>query len=335
MYEASPADQGGLTRGTEITEIDAGSGYVPMAAILAEDPELESALGPATEGTRRGLRFVLPGGAAGEAVFTKQVVEITPLAGGSPAVIALPSNPAVPVGYLNFRSFVSTAETPLRQAYATFRAQGIDYFIVDLRYNAGGLVSVAELLGDLNGAARDDRDVYFEMRFSEKKSGNDVVRRFRPQPQSVAPVRIAFITTGQTASASEIVINSLAPWVEVAIIGDDTFGKPVGQSAFDLSDCQTRLRLVTFQFTNADGQGGYYDGLASSMAFACRADDDLTHDPGDAREESTAEALAWLGSGACTEVLTAPTGLAKAGSAPRWPQLRRPTAAQVYLPGLY
>jgi carboxyl-terminal processing protease len=335
VYEASPADQGGLTRGTEITEIDAGDGFVPVAAILADDPELESALGPPTEGTQRGLRFVLPGGAAGEAVFTKRVVEITPLAGGSPAVLALPANPTVPVGYLNFRSFVSTAEVPLRQAYAEFRAQGIEYFIVDLRYNAGGLVSVAELLGDLNGAARDDRDVYFEMRFSANKSGNDVVRRFRPQPQSVAPVRIAFITTGQTASASEIVINSLAPWVEVAIIGDDTFGKPVGQSAFDLTDCQTRLRLVTFQFTNADGQGGYYDGLASSMAFACRADDDLTRAPGDAQEDSTAEALAWLGSGACTEILPVTRGLAKARSDIRWPELRRPTAAQVYLPGLY
>lgn len=335
VYEASPADDGGLTRGTEITAIDAGSGFVSVAEILADDPELESAFGPATEGTVRGLRFVLPGGADVEAVFTKRVVEIRPLAAGSPAVLALPANPTVRVGYLNFRSFVSTAETPLRQAYAAFRAQGIEYFIMDLRYNAGGLVSIAELLGDLNAAGRDDRDVYFEMRFSEKKSGNDVVRRFRPQPQSVAPVRIAFITTGQTASASEIVINSLAPWVEVAIVGDDTFGKPVGQSAFDLTDCQARLRLVTFQFTNADGQGGYYDGLASSLPFACRADDDLARAPGDALEDSTAEALAWLGSGACTEILGAAHALAKAQTAARSPRVRQPTAAQVYLPGLY
>lgn len=335
VYEAGPADDGGLTRGTEITAIDAGAGFVSVAAILADDPGLESALGPATEGTERGLRFLLPDGTAGEAVFTKRVVEITPLAGGSPAVLALPANPTVPVGYLNLRSFVSTAETPLRQAYAAFRAQGIEYFIVDLRYNGGGLVSVAELLGDLNGAARDGRDVYFEMRFSAKKSGNDVVRRFQPQPQSVAPVRIAFITTGQTASASEIVINSLAPWVEVAIIGEDTFGKPVGQSAFDLADCQARLRLVTFQFTNADGHGGYYDGLASSLPFACRAGDDLAHAPGDRLEASTAEALAWLGSGACTEVLASAGGLAKGEPRARWPEWRRPSAAQAYLPGLY
>jgi len=336
VYEESPAADGGLARGVEITEIDAGDGFEPVAAILAEDPALEEALGPATEGTTRGMRFVLAGGAAAEADFTKRLVEITPLAGSGPAVLPLPANPTVPVGYLNLRSFISTAEEPLRDAYAAFRAQGIEYFIFDLRYNSGGLVSVAELIGDLNGAARDDSDIYLEMRFNDRKaSGNDVVRRFQSRAESVAPVRIAFITTGLTASASEIVINSLAPWVEVAIVGDDTLGKPVGQSAFDLSGCDLRLRLISFQFTNADGQGGYYDGLASSLPFACRADDDLGLQPGDAAESSTAEALSWLGSGACTEVLTAGSRLSKAEARSRVPQLRRPAAAQRYLPGLY
>lgn len=336
VYEDSPADDGGLARGVEITAIDAGNGFVPVATILAEDPELEEALGPATEGTARGMRFVLPGGTAAEAVFTKRQVMIAPLAGGGPAVLDLPANPTVPVGYLNLRTFIATADEPLRDAYAAFRAQGIEYFIIDLRYNSGGLVSVAELIGDLNGAARADSDVYLEMRFNDRKaSGNDVVRRFRPRAESVAPVRIAFITTGLTASASEIVINSLAPWVEVAIVGDDTLGKPIGQSAFDLSGCDLRLRLISFQFTNSDGQGGYYGGLASTLPFACRAEDDLGRAPGDPAESSTAEALTWLGSGACTEVLAAGGGLSKAQARSRVPQLRRPAAAQVYLPGLY
>jgi C-terminal processing protease CtpA/Prc len=336
VFEGSPAEEGGLTRGTEILAIDSGSGFVPLATILAEDPELEEAFGPAVEGTARGLRFVPPGGGVTEAVFTKRVVTITPLAEGGPATLALPANPAVPVGYLSLRSFISTAETPLRDAYAEFRAQGIDYFIVDLRYNGGGLVSVAELIGDLNGGAREDTDLYYEMSFNDRKSsGNDFRRRFDPQPQSVAPVRIAFVTTGLSASASELVINSLAPWIEVAMVGDDSFGKPVGQSAFDLSGCDTRLRLVTFEFTNADGQGGYYEGLASLLPFACRAEDDLAYPPGSPAEASTAEALAWLGSGACTDTLTAQTGKTPEEQAWRVPQLRKPSSAQVYLPGLY
>jgi len=336
VYEGSPAFEGGLARGVEITAIDAGEGFVPVAALLADDPGLDAAFGPATEGVSRGVRFVQPGGGIVEAVFTKRNVEITPLAQGGPAVLALPANPAVPVGYLALRTFITTAEEPLRAAYADFRAQGIEYFIVDLRYNGGGLVSIAELIGDLNGAARDDADVYLEMRFNARKApGNDVVRRFRPQGESVAPVRIAFITTGLTASASEIVINSLAPWVEVAIVGDDTLGKPVGQSAFDLSGCDLRLRLIAFQFTNADGLGGYYEGLAATLPYACRAEDDLTQAPGDPQEGSTAEALRWLGTGACTEVLAADRSLAKSRAGLRIPHGRKPTAAQVYLPGLY
>ncbi len=336
VYEDSPAEEGGLKRGVEITEIDAGSGFVPIATILADDPELREAFGPPEEGVERGLRFMLPGGGMAEAVIAKRIVEITPLAQGGASILALPANPTVAVGYFNLRSFISTAETPLRDAYADFRAQGIEYFVVDLRYNGGGLVSVAELIGDLNGAARDDSDVYLEMRFNERKSrGNDVVRYFQPRAESVAPVRIAFVTTGLTASASEIVINSLAPWAEVAIVGDDTLGKPVGQAAFDPSGCNLRLRLIAFQFSNADGQGEYYEGLASTLPFACRAEDDLAHAPGDPAEASTAEALAWLGTGACTDVLTAESSLARRASGWRVPRPDMAAPAQAYLPGLF
>ena len=333
VFEGSPAESGGLARGAEITEIDAGEGFVPVADVLAADPQLEEAFGPATEGVVRGLRFVLPGGEAREASLTKAVVAIPPLPGGA-TVLALPANPSVPVGYLQLRSFITAAEEPLRDAYTALRARNVEYFVFDLRYNGGGLVSVAELIGDLNGAARDDSDVYAEMRFNDGKSANNVVRRFRPQPESVAPVRIAFITTGLTASASEIVINSLAPWAEVAIVGEDTLGKPVGQAGFDLSGCDLRLRLISFQFFNSEGQGGYFQGLASTLRFACRAEDDLGRAPGDPAESSTAEALAWLGSGACTQTLVPDITLRKVSARFRVPQARRPTPAQIHLPGI-
>ena len=335
VFEDSPAATGGLSRGTEITHVDSGDGFVPMATLLAEDPNLQETLGPATAGIERGMRFVPPGGPQTEAVFTKAVVTILPVPAGSARVIALPANPAVPVGYIALRTFTTTAEAPLREAYADFRAQGIEYFIVDLRYNGGGLVRIAELIGDLNGGAQGGSDVFLHTLFNSAKSGQNSVRRFDPQPESVAPVRIAFITTGLTASASEIVINSLAPWTEVAIVGDDTLGKPVGQSGFDISGCDLRLRLISFRFTNAQDVGDYYEGLAGTLPFACRADDDLMQEPGDAAEASTAEALTWLGAGACSEVLTADSHLRKADAAVRIPQARRPTPAQAYLPGIF
>lgn len=336
VFEGSPAAQGGLARGAEITHVDSGSGFVPVATILATDPNLEQAFGPATAGVQRGLRFVLAGGQQMEAVFTKEIVTIPPVPAGGVAILTLPSNPSVPVGYINLRTFISTAEAPLRSAYAQFRAQGIQNFIVDYRYNGGGLVSIADLIGDLNAFGRGPADVFENMRFNANKSSNDSVHRFIQQPQSVDPVRIAFITTGATASASELVVNGMKPWVEVAIVGSDTFGKPVGQSAFDLTGCDLRMRLVTFKITNADEEGDYFDGLASTLMFACAAPDDLTRDPWDSAESSTAAALSWLGSGACGQVLSAPAMLfLKAQAEFRLPQARVPTAAQSYLPGLF
>ena len=56
------------------------------------------------------------------------------------------------VGYVNLRTFIDTADPALRNAFAQFRAAGITDIIVDFRYNGGGLVSIAELMGDLLGA---------------------------------------------------------------------------------------------------------------------------------------------------------------------------------------
>ncbi len=340
VFEASPAADGGLTRGAEVIAVDSGSGFIPMATILQTDPNLEQAFGPATEGTQRGIRFLRASGQqAPDVTLTKRIVTIlpVPVVGGT-AILPLPSNPSVMVGYINLRTFISTAELPLRNAYAQFRAQNIQNIIVDLRYNGGGLVSIAELVGDLHGRNR-EAVIYSNTRFSAAKSSNDSLRRFQLRGDSVDPVQIAFITTGSSASASELVINSMKPWTRVAIVGADTFGKPVGQFAFDLPGCDLRLRLVTFKTTNANNAGDYYDGLAATLTpFACAAADDLSLAPGDPLETSTSEALDWLGSpsGACGQVMGAGAPGAQLIRVPaRIPMPQAPTTAQAYLPGLF
>jgi carboxyl-terminal processing protease len=170
-----------------------------------------------------------------------------------------------------------------------------------------------------------------------RKTSQNQTTLFRPDPQSVQPVRVAFLTTGATASASEINVSSMAPWLEVAIVGEDTLGKPVGQYAFDLPGCQDRLRLVTFKTANALGQGDYYDGLASTVSFACAASDTLSEPLGSASEDLVAAALDWLRTGACRTVMTSTKARAKTAQARAhdpYPMPRRPSAAQWWLPGL-
>jgi len=336
VYEGSPAAAGGLGRGSEITHIDG----VAVTTILQTDPNLENAFGPATQGVQRTLNFIrVDGQQFNNVVFTKAIVTIPPLPANGTAILTLPQNPNIEVGYVNLRTFISTAEAPLRSAFLQFRNRnpGIQNFIIDLRYNGGGLVSIADLVGDLFGGNRMATDVFENMRFNANKSANDTVHRFVQQPQSVSPVSIAFITTGGSASASELVVNSMDPWVNTAIVGSDTYGKPVGQSAFDMAGCDLRLRLVTFKITNALNQGDYFDGLAQTLpGAACAAGDDLTRNPWDSAESSTAAALGWLQTGACGQSMAAPLPPSlKAQAAIRVPVMRRPTPAQEALPGLF
>jgi carboxyl-terminal processing protease len=336
-FENSPASEAGIARGAELLAIDG----VGVANLLPSDPNLSNALGPATEGVVRSLQFALPNETPQTRSLTKRVVTIQPIPSGTDgvAILSLPSNPTVKVGYVNLRSYISTAETPLRDAFAQFRAQGINDFIVDLRYNGGGLISISELLGDLFGQARNSSDVYSHLHFRPSKSSYDQTHYFQPQAQSVAPVSIAFITTGGTASASEQTINSMKSWATVAIVGANTYGKPVGQSAFDLADsCELRLRLITFRGTNADEEGDYYSGLASTMpGKACAAADDLSHAMSDPDELSTAEALNWLGTGACSSLIGGVPAAQKPGAMleSRYPVPEHPSPAQINLPGLF
>ena len=335
VFESSPAAEAGLRRGDEIVAVDSGSGFVATGDLLADGSTISDALGPAEVGIRRGLRL-LNGGVTREVTMAKRTVTIDPVSDAYGWTV-LPLEGTAGVGYVNLRSYVGTADAQLRQAYNQFRARGLDYFIVDLRYNGGGLVSTAELLNDLLGGARERNDVQLALVHNADRSSQNRTRFFNPRSESVRPVRIAFLTTGATGSASEISINSMAPWVEVAIVGENTLGKPVGQLAFDLPNCQDRLRLVTFRSINALAQGDYYDGLAGTLRYACAATDTLDRPLGDAAEGLTAAALEWLGTGACTSLMTQtparskPTGAPSAGR-PAPP--KQPSPAQLWMPGV-
>lgn len=335
VFESSPAADAGMQRGDEIVAIDSGSGYVPVSELLADGGSISDALGPAELGVQRGLRL-LRNGVTREVTLVKRTVTIDPVPDPY-GTLVLPQPGTPGVGYLNLRSYISTADPQLVDAFAQFRALGLTDYIIDLRYNGGGLLDIAELLNNLLGGARATTDVQFRMTHNARKAATeDEIARFSPQPVSVQPVRVAFLTTGATASASEINVNSQAPWLEVAIVGEDTFGKPVGQYAFDLPGCEDRLRLVSFKTVNSLGQGDYYDGLASTLQFACAASDTVAEPLGSASEGMVAAALAWLQTGACAQVMTAKVGREKTigmAGAP-YPLPGRPTPAQRWLPGV-
>lgn len=335
VFEQSPAADAGMLRGDEIVAVDSGSGYVPVSQLLVNGTTLSEVLGPAEAGVRRGLRL-LRNGATRDVSLVKRTVTIDPVP-DTYGTTVLPQPGTTGVGYLNLRSYISTAGPQLTTAFEQFQALGIRDYIIDLRYNGGGLLGIAEQLNNLLGGARATSDVQYRLVHNPRKTREDQTTRFSPKPQSVQPVRVAFLTTGATASASEINVNSMAPWLEVAIVGEDTLGKPVGQYALDLQGCEDRLRLVSFKAVNALGQGDYYDGLAGTMKFACAASDTLDRPLGSASEGMAAAALAWLATGACVQAMPARAARAKTSrfeATDAYALPRRPTPAQWWLPGV-
>jgi C-terminal processing protease CtpA/Prc len=210
------------------------------------------------------------------------------------------------VGYLAFSSFVSVVtQTGLpsqmyndfQQVFSNFQTKGINSLIVDLRYNGGGSVATAEyLINKLVPSSANNKQMYY---YKVNKLLSQDWKWTRPD-SAFAPVHIAktgtleldkvyFLVTGGTASASELLINSLKPYMDVQVVGTEkTYGKPVGFFPVEIGeDDEAEVYVTSFQMFNADGYGDYFGGLDLNK----KAYEDYLKDFGDPNEELLANAL--------------------------------------------
>lgn len=284
VYPGSAAWDAGLRRGDFILEIDRRG----ITEIL-EAGQLGRALGPNEAGVTREFRWRKPWGATGTAAITKRVFTISTV--GQTAVIDVDG---LPVGYINFRNFSEPSFDALDRVFAGFQSQGVTDLVLDLRYNGGGLVEVARHLGSLIGGLRTNTKVFAAIRHNDKHTDLDRELRFEDPPATLDLPRVVVITSGSSASASELVVNGLEPFILVTLVGDRTFGKPVGQLGFDF--CEKIFFPVAFKTVNAHGEGDFFDGIPVD----CPARDDLNRGLGDRNETSLAEALHFLETGRCT-----------------------------------
>ncbi len=294
VIAGSPAAQNGLSRGQQVLAIDGRS-----VAEIAAAEGLSAALGPTDVGVERTFTISRADGTPFDVSLAKAVVTIDP-------VVTVDTFDAggLRVGYIDFRTFVSTADSELEQAFATFEADEVAAVVVDLRYNGGGLVRTAELLADLIGGFLADGSTLSQTLHNSAKQDLNAVTPFQLRANSLSLLQqVVFITTPSSASASELVINALEPHTVVRLVGAPTFGKPVGQNALRFCDGERLLRAVTFETVNSLGEGGYYDGLLADCAQA----DDLEHALGDPAEASLAGALRLIETGSCA----APQGSTK------------------------
>jgi len=279
VFSGSPAEQAGFRRGQRILMLDGRT----IADIEAnEGVGVMFAMDPLQFTIRRldNSEFTV--------TVTKDVVTIDPL----PQWRVIDTTTA-PVGYMELATFISTADPVFDTVFAGFRQANITDLIVDLRYNGGGLVSTTELLGDYLGGRGANGLVFSRTLFNADNAFRNSSRMFQQFTNSLNLSRLIIIGSRNTASASELLTNSMEPYVEVTIVGDTTFGKPVGQVGIVF--CEKILRPTSFETVNALDEGAYFDGLPVD----CPAADDLAVAVGADTDPNITTALSFFANGAC------------------------------------
>ena len=307
VFSGSPADLGGLARGQQFVSLNG----VSIADIQASTG-LSAVFDNAT--VEFEMRRPEPDGSIFTTIITKAIVTIDPV----PRTRIIPNAAGGNVGYMELATFISTADPVFSTVFTDFIAAGVVDVIIDLRYNGGGLVSTAELLGDYLGGFAHAGFPFSHTQFNaDRAAANNRTENFETPPgPPINLSRLVFIATPGTASASELVINSMEPYANPYIVGDRTFGKPVGQIGLDF--CDKRMRPTSFETVNADLAGDYFDGLPVD----CAALDDLNIAVGDDADPNIIAAMTYLNTGACP-VVVLPGEQFKAGSEPVFRQLER------------
>jgi C-terminal processing protease CtpA/Prc len=283
-YPGSPAADAGLDRGQYLVSV----GGKPVADLITSG-EIATIFGPEQIGYSTEIAWRVPGGSERRATLSKRLVTIPTVS--QTAVIASGS---ARVGYIHFRNFVQPSVEALNTAFQQLRDQGATELVLDVRYNGGGLVSVAQHLAGLIAGAPLVGQVFVQFTHNDKQTSRNTAYRFESKPQALGLTRLAVIATRGSASASEAIINGLRPYLDVKVVGDTTYGKPVGQYGFEF--CDKVLYPVAFLVTNARGQADFFGGIPAD----CAAADDLDRPLADSREASLAEALYVLRNGRCS-----------------------------------
>ncbi|KUJ61792.1 peptidase S41 [Flavobacteriaceae bacterium CRH] len=186
------------------------------------------------------------------------------------------------IGYLMYNGFYANYDAQLNDAFGQLAAQGITELILDLRYNGGGSVQTATRLASMiTGQFKDqifakekwnDKvNSYFESEDPESLN-NRFVDNINGTPlNSLRLTKVYIVTTNGTASASELVINGLAPYIQVVQVGDVTVGKNVGSVTLYDSETFTKTKVnpnhkyamqpLVLKIVNATGFGEYTNGL--------------------------------------------------------------------------
>ena len=321
VYPGSPADLAGIKRGYQITAINGNTNF-PYDGPTGTN--VQFVINAYAYSSTIAMTLLKPDGTSMNVNLTAASYAVNPVLTYK---IFNQGNGHI-VGYIVFNSFTSdaVADPVLITAFNYFTTNGVTDLVVDLRYNGGGYVSTAEFLDNLIVPVAKSGSLMYNTYFNTNlANGQDplLANQVRTntstgQQYNYAQInfsvaanavnfakkgtlnvnQVFFIVTGSTASAAELTINNLLPVMPVQLIGQNTYGKPVG--FFDIDINKYQLYVPEFATMNSANQGGYYTGMTpgTSPYPGIKDYDDVTKDFGDPTEGLLAHALTYTKIGA-------------------------------------
>ena len=279
VYSSTQMYAQGVRRSWIIEAIN-GTSVVPGINVSA-------LLGPNTEGVSNAFLFRKPDGNTTQLSFTKEKINMNTVLHHE--IISAEDRK---IGYMVLQGFTTPTATELTGVFNDFNEAGIDELILDMRYNGGGSTAIALKLSSMIAGPSLTGEPFAHYLYNSLKSAeHNRTDLFTNEANSLSLNRLVTITTGATASASEMVINGLRPFIDVHIVGSKTYGKPMGMNAFTLNNWA--LVPITFKIANANNEGDYFNGLPANVP----APDDLTRMFGDPQESMLQAAIAFILSG--------------------------------------
>ena len=266
VVKGSPAEAKGLKRGDIIMKINntqiSSTNY---ATLLGNAETAEFTLGIVTNGKIVANSTTIS--------VTKAIVSEDPVVFST--VISKPAYGKT-IGYLVYTQFVPGTDSDakkyddeLRQVFAEFKTKGVNELVLDLRFNPGGYISSAETLASLIGKNVTTSKIFYKEKWNDKyiaywqkmKGVNALNYNFQNEANNIGSslTRLFVLTSNGTASASELVINGLKPYMDVVTIGEHTAGKNLFGSL--ISDDEKRWKwgvyMMLGQTSNANDQSDY------------------------------------------------------------------------------